>query len=974
MDTADFFRQILPTQGLYVLAWRERAGKQYFRHVVVDDIDKLATKAQQLDAAGHTVYHACASYKESRVWDDRKQKWRVRIGPNTHSIRSQWLDLDVGSRADEYADLKSAASDLKAACAHFDLPAPTLVRSGRGLHAYWTFNQDLPASDAGERMRAFKGAIEQYGLRADRSRTSDIASVLRPPGTTHRKGKPKAVEVIYTGKPISPHKFYAKVGFAATTSLDLLATDTPLHITTQASSDWSATAYPPSSAKKIAQRCRAVNKFVRDKGQISEPAWFAMIGVLTHTVEGSKAIHKWSSGDPRYSKSETDEKIANHEHGPATCAHIEGIADMSPECLKCKYRGKITSPIKLGSSEDLPPEKTEQPAPKPQPLLATPDQYARNPAPETLPFWPKNYSWDGKFLYRFVPEQDKVEAHWKPISKILYYPFLRFETDENTRAAKFCALINGDKNRWRVFDIETTKIAEAQSLAYALGAHEVIYMPSAKHDNRQFVDDVLFGLRSAGIETTTYSSFGWHKDGFVIGNQYILKDRVEEVFLSEKLPSDLRGDLGQAGTGGEWTRIVDQVYNRAGAEPFQWLIACSFAAPLIALCFSDNWHGLPSALTGESGGAKSTTCAVACSIWGDPAKFLIQANEEGTTMKALIQRVSTMRHLPLVLDEITGRTTDELQSLLYALSNGRPKLRLRADGQEINPGQSWNTTTFVTGNLSITRMLSDSDIAKAAATQVRCFEIPLRADYVHDVFRNINAKQLIEGDLLSANYGVVGMEYLKFVVKHQARIRTLLQKERAKFAAKTQEETRERFYYDMVATAMVAAGIAKNLNMIHFDLRRLKQWAMNHILTLRTDRAASMDTAEDFLQAFMAYVAQHTLVTRYYRDGRQKIHDERVVEPPREVLARNAIDDRRFIVTMKAFKDWCQIRKINPGWLQEQLVKEGLMLPDCERQRVCKGTSISGAQATCLELVYDRIDNTNMAVPEYMQSVDKAKA
>jgi hypothetical protein len=77
---------------------------------------------------------------------------------------------------------------------------------------------------------------------------------------------------------------------------------------------------------------------------------------------------------------------------------------------------------------------------------------------------------------------------------------------------------------------------------------------------------------------------------------------------------------------------------------------------------------------------------------------------------------------------------------------------------------------------------------------------------------------------------------------------------------------------------------------------------------------------------------------------------------------------------MKAFKDWCQIRKINPGWLQEQLVKEGLMLPDCERQRVCKGTSISGAQATCLELVYDRIDNTNMAVPEYMQSVDKAKA
>lgn len=972
MNTAEFFRHILPGTGHYVLAWVPRAGGKGFRHVLTDDFDELAAAAERLDAQGHTVYHACAAYREKRVWDSRKERWRVRVSTNALAVRSQWVDLDVGPEPDKYDSLKEAAAAVKATCKHFKIPLPTMVRSGKGLHIYWVFDRDVLAADAAESALKVKAAFTEYGLKQDPTRTADMASVLRPPGTTHRKNTPRTVSVIYTSTPLIPEQFYAAFGGMEKGPADLLPADKAPVIQSQAVDHWGAATYAPSSAKLIATSCRAVNKFVRAKGVVSEPAWFAMIGLLKHTVEGSRAIHKWSSGDPRYSKEETDEKIASHERGPSTCTHIEGIPDMRPECMKCVHRGKITSPIRLGEELEVPAKSSSNPSPLQFKQLTTqPNQYANNPDPENLPFWPAGYAWDGTFLHRFIPAKDKVAAYWKPISKILYYPFLRFETEDNTRAVKFCALTNPTKNQWRTFDVETTKIAESQSLAYSLGAHEVIYMPTTKHDNRQFVEDVLYGLRSAGIETTTHSAFGWHKDGFVLGNKYITKKRVEEVFLSEKIPSDLRGDLGQAGTGGEWTRIVDEVYNRHGAEPFQWMIACSFAAPLIALCFSDNWHGIPTALTGESGIAKSTTSAVACSVWGEPSKFLIQANEEGTTMKALIQRVSTMRHLPLVLDEITGRSTDELQSLLFALSNGKPKLRLRADGQEINPGQSWNTSTFVTGNLSITRMLADSDVAKAGATQVRCFEIPLSANYVQDVFAGVNAKQLIETDLLSKNYGIVGFEFMRFVVRNQDRVRSLLQTERAKFAAKTQQESRERFYNDMIATAMVAASIAKKMNLIHFDLKNLRKWAMNHVIALRGDRASAMDTPEDFFQSFLAYIQQHTLTTKYFRDGRQRVADERVVEPLKEVLARNATSDKVFIITQKAFKDWCAPRKLNPSWLHEQLAKDGLMKRELARHRITKGTRLSGTQANCLELVYKRLDSSEMSLPPYMADMSK---
>jgi hypothetical protein len=104
--------------------------------------------------------------------------------------------------------------------------------------------------------------------------------------------------------------------------------------------------YPPSSALQIIKNCATINEVAEAKGNVAEPLWRAMIGVVKRTIEGDSQIHEWSKGDTRYSYEETQKKIDGFLTGPTTCQHF---SDLSDKCKSCKYSGKITSPISLGT-------------------------------------------------------------------------------------------------------------------------------------------------------------------------------------------------------------------------------------------------------------------------------------------------------------------------------------------------------------------------------------------------------------------------------------------------------------------------------------------------------------------------------------------------------------------------------------------------------------------------------------------------
>lgn len=977
MDTLSFFRKILPSQGIYVLAVF-RDGRKAPAHSTFSTIEAAAAAVTRMVARGQEVFHACASYAEKlekpSSFDPSKMRDATRVTENAAFVRSVWVDVDVGEKKD-YPYLRAAVEAVTRFCINAGIPRPMYVKSGRGLHCYWPLARDLPAEPARVLMESLHGAAQALGFRHDQSRTRDIASILRPVGSLWQKEEPyRLVKLLKDADPISPKDLLRPT---------LKYRPAPVAAPTNFGSEWDTgikANYPPSSAERIVQFCNAVRIVADARGDVPEPEWRAMLGLVKHTVEGDAKAHEWSQGHPSYDEDETQRKLDHWSTGPTTCEHFSGL---STACAGCAYKGKVKSPIQLGYSEELPPVAPEpEPVEEPikaeveearQPLLA-PDALA-NKMPQELFFWPKGVAWDGRQLKKSFTDEDGVVT-WIAFSTTLFYPFMRYRKEDGTWSVKICALVNPEKGRWRTFEVDSKALSENQAFANAMGAYEIYAIGKlGKELMKAHAIDVVNALMHHDVETQTYNAFGWHDNGFVIGNNKVTKKGLEPVFLGSRVPPSADADFGRKGTTDEWAKLVDKIYNRPGAEPYQFLICAAFGAPLVKLADADMWHGIPIALTGQGGLGKTTTCKVACSIFGDPRHFAISTNEQGSTMNALIQRVALMRNLPIVLDEMTGRSTQDLQGMLYALSNGKPKERSRSDGSLIGADLAWDTISFITGNMNITGMLAQLDKHKAEATQLRCFEIPLPDDFNDTVFRGINAKDLIEGELLAKQYGAVGDEYLKFILAHKESVAKRLQKMRAGYAPSSQDETRERFYYDLIATAMMGGALAAKLGFIKFDLAALKKWAEAHTKTLRASRAAQSYSPEDYFQAFLGDLHGRTVVTQYFKDAR--IHknmepefvDERMVRDP---VARHAVKDRRFLVTVKAFSEWCNENNVNPSWLKDELDKRGYLRHRVgegqDRMRIFKGTTLVSSISRCIEFDYDKIEGSGRA--PHLRSVE----
>jgi hypothetical protein len=105
------------------------------------------------------------------------------------------MDCDCGEEkaagGKGYLTVDDALLALKQFCIDTGLPGPThIVESGSGLHVYWVLGgqvkREIWQANAGK----LKALTRACGLLADGSRTADIASLLRIPGTLNYKYDP----------------------------------------------------------------------------------------------------------------------------------------------------------------------------------------------------------------------------------------------------------------------------------------------------------------------------------------------------------------------------------------------------------------------------------------------------------------------------------------------------------------------------------------------------------------------------------------------------------------------------------------------------------------------------------------------------------------------------------------------------------------------------------------------------------------
>ena len=233
-----------------------------------------------------------------------------------------------------------------------------------------------------------------------------------------------------------------------------------------------------------------------------------------------------------------------------------------------------------------------------------------------------------------------------------------------------------EKNgKWREFFMPTMELASTDLMAKTFAANEIFLMrtKNARNDMAEFAEGLIETLQAWKIETKTFSQFGWLKDrsGFVIGTNVITADSEDEVLCDSDIPRDIAVDFGTSGTLDEWISNIDKLYNRPGAEPFQFGLCHSMGSALVELMGSSNWHGLPLAFTGHGGTGKSTAAKIACGFYGNPEFMERQTGEQGSTLNAAIKRIAIMGSVPMLLDEFSGRSPDELTRTGYALANGQ---------------------------------------------------------------------------------------------------------------------------------------------------------------------------------------------------------------------------------------------------------------------------------------------------------------
>lgn len=160
-----------------------------FKNTPVATAAQALTMAAEHSQAGDDVYFACAEYLTP---DSRKAE-------NAAGARAFWLDIDCGEqKAAEgkgYATKDDGTAALRKFIIAAGLPDPThILDSGSGMHVYWALTTPLPVAEWRAVASQLKALTKSLGFLADPSRTADIASVLRVPGTlNHKYSPPKAV-------------------------------------------------------------------------------------------------------------------------------------------------------------------------------------------------------------------------------------------------------------------------------------------------------------------------------------------------------------------------------------------------------------------------------------------------------------------------------------------------------------------------------------------------------------------------------------------------------------------------------------------------------------------------------------------------------------------------------------------------------------------------------------------------------------
>lgn len=952
MNTLEFLQHVLPDTGPYCICvdWKNTKGEKGYKQFPAADLDEAAAIAAQQDRHEENVFFAVGALITAREWAKDKQRWRTsRTGDNIRAVRSYILDLDAGvnetGKERQYETVEAALAALKAFIKGCKLPRPTITSSGNGLHVYWTMEDEVPEAEWEANGKRLKALAQAAGLLIDAGRTADSSSVLRVVGTRNYKyTPPQMVQVLLQGPRIPNAHFNNLLGAEPVLVPQVAAAPDVF------GSNIEKYTGEPLDMRRLVENCQTFRYTIDPANQeqgsaaIPEPAWLGAIMLTVHAKSGRKAAHLISNGDPRYNRAHVDQKfdqLVAAGIGPITCTRFEeaykGTANENC-CDGCPSKGKVKSPAVIARHVPLAPP------------LVVKEMRGTSVVERTVPELPKPFVRTKNGIGIVTADSKTGVNETVVFCEYDMYP-VRLRYDERTMLEEDVLWrIKLPQEDWIEVDVPHTASQQVRTVLAKRGVY--IDEPFVPHMTRM-MSSYMRKLQADIPREMAFAKLGWRKDNsFVVGDTLYKPDgNVEAHCISHALERATEGGMVVAGDYDTWRNGI-RIYARPHMQAYRVYLYSSLASIFyhmtgqIATCVS---------ATGASGAGKSTLMEVCASIWGDPSKLVIRGDKTLSTRAAAEVRADGMHHLPVWMDEITGRDAKDVAELIFNYSGGKGKIRSTAQGGLRNDTATWSNLLLVNANTDeydrISSIYRDSTQHLMRLVQLE--------------FVPVGSIQKDEGDtvrrMAHENFGHAGRIFAEYCAQNYKAIKARVLAAVVEADHRVGAKSEERFWTAWIASTRVAAEIAHMLGILPgFPISDDVEWMYQQVEVIRAATGSHTLEPGEIMAEFLDAQVPNTLTV----GAKGSSNIDNVIHAPRgELNVRFEVDNGTAFVSRNAFREYCAERNVNFNRAIDAMDKLGFIRRYNVPKVLGADTTYSKGRVKCIELNLDLMGGRLAAVP-----------
>jgi len=882
--------------------------------------------------------------------------------------KSIWIDADVDATdPKKYGSVEEALKAILTFQTVGGLPRPSaIVFSGSGVHVYWISKRGLTPLEWQPFASGLRNMLLANNVKCDAGLTTDIARILRMPGTfNHKYDPPKPVELsplplklydfdtdlallkTFAGPVIMPgpqgpaHSLFAEgVDPAIFRAGPVVKIDEPdLNAGIDKFVD-NLVAYEP-----IFKNCGFYKHALRTGGaDYNQPLWNLSVLGTTFMENGNAVAHAISKGHAEYSEVDTqalyDRKMAErHDRGIGypSCSTIEGSGCTA--CATCPLKSKGKSPLNI----------------RPVVTATVNPKMGQSPAAAQVGL-PSGFDLNEDGIICKVVEKTSKEGEDFPPELVPLFQTKLYDFWAQKHPDCLNYTVDVDKGFIHFACVPHEEISKTGFRAYLANERcRTLINTAGMRFLEEFYLSILGKLRAA-MASQMAVPFGWYEEdgkrrGFSFGGKIAMDDgTVRPCGIGDP---NIKRYYTPTGTLQVWHDACDTVTRRKRPE-LNAIMLMSFASPLAALVGKDS---IMFSAWGDSAAGKSAAYKVGMSVWGHSK---LTKGSETSTHNNVTTQMAEIKNLPFYWDEIEDdKHRETVAKVMHEASDGVQKGRNK-DGKSTQARGEWKLMIMAASNQSFKEFLFNRN-KNHTASLVRCLEwkVLLNTTGVGQM-KDAEATALLNA--CESNYGRMGEIYAEFLAQNHAVITQEVIEEANKVEAFYGCNGEERYWQSGVASMICAARYAKQLG-VDVDPDEIKRfmydvYAQNREeMVKRGMRAKITDKIETVLTLYLKarYANERVIWTNYMHNT--------IGRPPKPVVilkgphqarnqqggieARFAIENRLLVIASEDFDTWLREKKYQSTALYDALEKEyGALIG--KQLRLASGTVHDAGREPCI--------------------------